>query len=148
MSRKTVNASFYTTEEWDNSLRTTFVLPGDPFDDPLARETLGNLSVFAYRDSEHHYFLFTEPAKHGNLPEEFFTTGENMFQLTEPRKFWRFQLEMRRTPNGLVPASIPDLPELRMQRKKRMDLYGDHVLWHRFNEVAFLREINPLVAKQ
>ena len=148
MSRKIVNASFYTTEEWDTSLRTSFVLPGDPFEDSLARETLGNLSVFAYRDDSHGHFLFTEPAKQGNLPEEFFTTGENIFQLEEPRKFWRFQLEMRRTPNGLVPSVVPDLPALQMQRKKRRGRYGDHVLWHRFNEVAFLREINPLIAKQ
>jgi len=146
---KRITVNWYATEEWDPALRADFALPGDPYDSSLARETLGNLSVFAYRDENHGHILFTEPAKPGNLPEDFFSSGLNEFNFDVPQRFYAFMVELLKGEDGVFrPAGVPDTPELQPTRNKRQRLHGDALLWHRFNEEVFLRQINTLIAKK
>lgn len=147
--RKKINAYWYASVEWDKELRTSFQLPGDPFENEVARETLTNLSVFAYRDDKHGHFLLTAPTQRGNLPDEFFDSGDTSFKMEVPQKFFRFQVEMKANADGIyVPAHVPSLPELEPTRQKRIKMHGDDVLWHQFNHEVFLREINQLMARQ
>jgi len=121
----------YGLRPFEDDQRTTFSLPGDPYQDSpageAAREHLKSLGVVFYRDQFHGEGVLIQPDDGGDLLEDRvgFLAFKNSATLeTDNKTFIR----------------IAGWPK---PRPKYVKAKGDDRCWHIWNQQQFIRELTP-----